>query len=209
MFNKIYFKKIKDKFSRTYFTSIKNSGFVSGFTIVEMLISISLFSFVMLGTTSVLLTSIDANRKSQGLKISIDNLSLALESVTRNLRTGTKYSSSYGNGNCSGSGPSAGKTGISFLDQRGFSTHYRLNAGAIEVSKDGGGNFSAMTTPEINIERLCFYITGSSASDDIQARVLVSIGGVVSSNTASGSKTKTLTRFDIQTFVSQRLLDQI
>ena len=55
----------------------------AGFSLAELIVSIALFSFVMLATSSVLLSVVDADHKAQGLKTAIDNVSLSLESMSR------------------------------------------------------------------------------------------------------------------------------
>ena len=176
----------------------------SGFTLVEMLISIALFSFVMLATASVLLTVVDANRKSQGLKSVIDNLSLTIESIGRNLRTGSDYQ-------CGGVGGRDCRTNpesiLAFTNHTGQTVTYCFFNGAIRI----GGSFcnassDPMTAPEITIEHLNFYVDGTESTNE-QPKVLITIGGVVNSRTAPGVKAKTSSRFDIETMVSQRLPD--
>ena len=180
--------------------------FTAGFTLIEMIVSIALFSFVMLAVTTVLLSVVDANHKAQGLKSSMNNLSLALESMTRNLRTGKIYSVAGFNG-CSG----GGSTGIDFIDHASVATRYSLGSsgnggGAILLTKSGN-LLGPMTALEINIDRLCFYVSGQSTADLFQPQVLITIGGVVSDKTAIGAKVKTRSRFDIETLVSQRFPD--
>ena len=189
---------------------MKNNNRQKAFTLVEMLVSIAIFSFVMVATTSVLLSVVDANHKAQGLKTAIDDLSLALESMTRNLRTGSQYVDVIGpfsSGNCQ----SPGQTGIMFVGHDGVSTQYYLQGNAIEISKQNQvtGNYSPsdMTAPEIKIDRLCFYISGADPNDKVQPRILITLGGVVSPTTVAGAQLKTTSRFDIQAFVSQRLPD--
>lgn len=170
---------------------------------MEMIVSIALFSFVMITTTSVLLSVVDADHKAQGLKTTINNVSLTLESVARNLRTGFSYSTT---GFLQGGCPAGGTQGVSFTNQYGSNTRYQLTGGTIQVAK-AGGNFVSMTAPEITIDRFCFYVLGASPTDALQPKILVTVGGVVNIASAPGARTKTTSRFDIQTLVSQRLPD--
>ncbi len=175
-----------------------------GFTLLEMVVSIALFSFVMLAMTSVLLSVVDADHKAQGLKSSMNNLSLALESMARNLRTGTSYTlgAPSGNGNC----PSPGSNLLSFSDHTQAFTTYKLDdEGSISVTKSPSGLRNAITAPEIIVDRLCFYAVGADTMDLLQPRILLTVGGFV--NNVSGKKDRTKSRFDIQTMVSQRVLD--
>jgi len=58
----------------------------NGFTLIEMLVAVSLFVFVMLIGVGVLLSIIDANRKARALSSVMNNLNFALESMSRNIR---------------------------------------------------------------------------------------------------------------------------
>lgn len=62
-----------------------------GFTIIEVIVSVSLFITVMVVSTSALLAIIDANKKSQSVRAVLDSLTLAVENMTRDIRTGTQY----------------------------------------------------------------------------------------------------------------------
>jgi len=182
----------------------KVASFCRGFTLVEMLVSIALFSFIMMATTSVLLSVVDANHKAQGLKTTIDNLSMVIESMARNLRTGRDYTPLAGASLCNSG---TGATGIQFKDHLNRTIQYRLDAGVIEISKDIGVTYTAITAPEIVIDRLCFHIGGIVPSDNIQPNILITIGGIVNPATVVGAKQRTTSHFDLQTFVTQRIPD--
>jgi prepilin-type N-terminal cleavage/methylation domain-containing protein len=62
-----------------------------GFTLVEIIVSISIFLIVAVVALGALLKIIDANKKSQGLKTAMSNINFALESMSRELRVGTHY----------------------------------------------------------------------------------------------------------------------
>lgn len=62
-----------------------------GFTLVELMVSLSIFSIVMVISTGTLLIMIDINAKAQALYTSTTNLSFALDSMTREIRTGYHY----------------------------------------------------------------------------------------------------------------------
>src|SRR4051812_11444285 len=62
-----------------------------GFTLIEMLVSITLFSVVMVMALGALLSLSVADRRAEALKSSIDNLTFALDSMSRAIRTGNTY----------------------------------------------------------------------------------------------------------------------
>lgn len=185
----------------------------NGFTLIEMLVAVSLFVFVMLIGVGVLLSIIDANRKARALSSVMNNLNFALESMSRNIRVGTKYHCEENAGivppnidtpkDCNPGKLFAfemsGGNPLNPNDQ----IIYRINydGTGIEMSKNGGANFVGITAEEVVIEDFSFYVSGSSASDNYQPKVVMTVKGFV------GVKEKIKTKFNLQTMVSQRALD--
>jgi prepilin-type N-terminal cleavage/methylation domain-containing protein len=62
-----------------------------GFTLIEMLVAVGLFSVVMLVAVSVILSIIGNNRKAQGINNVVNNLNFAIESMVRDMKTGYLY----------------------------------------------------------------------------------------------------------------------
>jgi len=78
------------------FSKIPNTNTVvvqksMGFTLVEVLVSMSLFTIVVTMSMGTLLVLIDANAKQQNIQTAMTNLSFALDSMTREIRTGYSY----------------------------------------------------------------------------------------------------------------------
>ncbi len=147
-----------------------------GYTLVELMIAIGLFAFVMTLTSGAYLMMIGVTRKTQGIVTGIDNLAFALESMTRTIRTGGSY-------NCGGIGDcSSGAGTFSVENAEGVTVTYALgsqsngsqNVGAITA------NGVSLTSPSINVTDLTFYSTGTSSSDALQPQVRISASGVVS-----------------------------
>src|ERR1039458_2601710 len=55
----------------------------SGFTLVEMMVSIAIFMVVAVVAVAALLKIVDANRKSQTLQDAVNNINFAMDSITR------------------------------------------------------------------------------------------------------------------------------
>jgi len=71
-----------------------------GFTLVEIIVSLMIFSIVAVVALAALVKIIDANKKAQTIQDAVTNLSFTLDSMSRELRTGSKLdcqSSSNGN----------------------------------------------------------------------------------------------------------------
>jgi prepilin-type N-terminal cleavage/methylation domain-containing protein len=63
----------------------------SGFTLIEMIVSLGLFSLVVTVAVGALLMLVATNRQLQSEQSVMTNLSFALDSMTREIRTGTHY----------------------------------------------------------------------------------------------------------------------
>lgn len=70
---------------------MKNSLTQSGFTLVEMIVSLALFSIVITIAVGSLLVIVASNEQLQDEQSVMTNLSFALDSMTREIRTGTDY----------------------------------------------------------------------------------------------------------------------
>lgn len=182
-----------------------------GFTLVELMVSLSIFIIVVLAAVGSLYTVNNASRKVQAMRSVLDNLNFAVESLSRTIRTSNSVV-------CGGSLNDTGYPNCPFSEQRDSTmllvdstigdralVEYRLGFypngnGAIQKRVQESGlwtNWISLTSPEINIEKLLFYVDGASESDSLQTSVAVFIKG---SATAGGS----VAPFSIQTYLSQR-----
>lgn len=62
-----------------------------GFTLIEMIVSLAVFSIVITVSVGALLVLVATNEQLQGEQSVMTNLSFALDSMTREIRTGTSY----------------------------------------------------------------------------------------------------------------------
>ena len=175
---------------RCNFKKNKNTG---GYLLVEMLVSLTIFAFVVTASATALLAIMDANSKSQAMRVIMDNLNISVENMSRTIRVGT----SYRGGDASGDSCDLNCPQIFFNDQFGNGVSYYLTGTSIHRIQNG--NDIAITAPEAIVQNLNFSIRGTGL-DDGQPRVLMVIGGQAG---IAGS----VTPFTIQTSVSQRQLD--
>lgn len=63
----------------------------SGFSLVELIVALAVFSIVLTITVGALLMLVGTNQQLQGEQSMMTNLSFALDSMTREIRTGTRY----------------------------------------------------------------------------------------------------------------------
>ncbi|MDE2021326.1 MAG: type II secretion system protein [Patescibacteria group bacterium] len=146
-----------------------------GYTLVELIVAVGLFALVMVLASGAYLIMIGANRQAQSVSTGINNLSFALESMTRTIRTGSGY-------NCAGIGDCVGGTSFSLLDENGATVTYSLVGSSIQ--KNTAGVLSTLTDPSVTVSSLTFYAYGTkptTAGDYRQARVTIIVSGTVSS----------------------------
>ncbi len=177
----------------------------SGFSLVELMVATGLFATVMALATGAYLLMINVSRETQAVATGINNLSYALEYMSRNIMTGRAYQA------CPD-----GDISFAFTNATGQRARYSLVAGAIHetLDTDRDGTLAdetsvAITEPLVTIDALSFTCTGTyprtSASggttDAIQANVRLGITGRVS---AGPEKERTLY---VQTLVTMRAPD--
>lgn len=164
-----------------------------GFTLVEMIVSVAIFSVVMIIAVGALLAVVGANKKAQAMKAVTNNLNFAVESMSRGIRTGYGYS--CGEDGCNGSNI------FTFTDQKGRQIIYQHNSANKSIlRKIDAGSPVAITASEISVERLGFYGSGLGVGDGKHPRVLIQIGGYMD----AGKNRET---FDIETMVAERFPD--
>lgn len=180
-----------------------------GFTLIELLVSVAIFSVVVVIALGALLAMAEADRKAQTLKTIVNNLNFSLESMSRTIRTGYDYHCAASNGqDCVNGGSSLYFTGADgrayvyvFENSSGSACNQAAPVGCILRSVASSG-LIPLTSPEVIIEDMKFYVLGSVRSDAIQPRVTIILSGYV--NFKDGQKS----RFNIQTTVTQRIYDQ-
>jgi prepilin-type N-terminal cleavage/methylation domain-containing protein len=145
-----------------------------GYTLIELIVAVGLFAIVMLLASGAYLMMISLNRHAQGIATGINNLSFAVETMTRSIRTGSLYSCG-GLGDCPG-----GASSFSFMDTNGLTVSYSLADSAIQETIDGSAR--TLTDPSVTVSSLTFYVvgTGKPPGDYQQPRVTATMSGTVS-----------------------------
>lgn len=150
-----------------------NTERMRGFTLVELIVAIGLFAVVMTIAAGAYLLMLNQNRQAESVATGINNLSFALESMSRNIRTGSDYD--CGSGDC----PS-GLASFSFSNVNGDTVTYRLFGSTIQV-KTGSGSYVDLTDSTVEIASLMFYVVGTDKPprDYVQPHVTMVVYGTV------------------------------
>ncbi|MEK7144402.1 MAG: prepilin-type N-terminal cleavage/methylation domain-containing protein [Patescibacteria group bacterium] len=175
----------------------------NGYTLIELVVAVGLFALVMTLASGAYLLMIDLNRQAQGIATGVDNLSFALETMTRSIRTGTAYRCGTlgSEGDCPG-----GANSFSFTDASGADITYAHGFQADEVTGAIVKNGTIiLTDPSVSVSSLMFYVSGTAtvaSADFAQPYVTIIISGTVS----SGPR-KTPQVFTVETGATMRGID--
>lgn len=197
----------------------------AGFTLVEMMITIGLFTVIMTIGIGAILGVNSTQRKTQGMRAVVDSLSFVMEDMARSMRLGELFyckqgisAISFADVNNQATNDGSQCPSISFepyWDRQPVETNNQIvyyiteiDGRGVIIKKDNTNtsfstsSWSVITPPEIDIDtnRSGFYVTNSGAGDNLQPRIKIVLTGSVR---LAGSETE----FNMQTTVSQRLLD--
>ena len=191
---------------------------IRAFTLIEIMVAVSIFTVVMMVGVGALLTMVQVNKRAQGINSVMNNLNAAIEQMSRSIRVGSTY---YCGDSSVAPSPltlsqtrdcaASGGLLLAFEPTNGDPTNindqtvYRLNGTQLERSLGSGANgtWVSLTAPEVIISSFKFYVTGSTpllGGDTAQPRVLMIVKGTA---TVQGGPTE----FTVQSSVTQRLID--
>lgn len=131
----------------------------TGFTLIEIMVAVSIFVIVAFIVTSTLMAILDAGRRANKIRLIVDNMNFALDSMTYKLKFGDP--------------PNLSGNTLDFIDRE--TQHISYCRG--DISVDGStigtifkcdntfncGNFNGckpIITPEIDVGKLQFKLTG-------------------------------------------------
>ncbi len=193
----------------------------AGFTLIEMLVSLALFTIVATIAVGTLLVLINGNSRVVGEQSVMTGLTFALDSMSREIRTGTDYycgsiaqvsgasvtGSSTNVSNCT-----SGNVAFSFREagesitggsSQGRIAYYFSNN--MIYRKVGTGTPVPIIGDDVRVTSARFVVTGSekltaNLTDKVQPIVTLVMTAVASSSDG-------LSPFTVQTTVTQRALD--
>jgi prepilin-type N-terminal cleavage/methylation domain-containing protein len=154
----------------------------SGFTLIEMLVSLALYTIVVTTSVGSLLVLIETNGRLVGEQAVMSSLTFAMDSMTREIRTGKSYYCESAT-NLKAAPPATtatrictgGDAGISFVEAGSSITgtantriayYYEVvsNVGTL-YRRIGNSTPTAMTGNDIDITAARFFVTGADPLD--------------------------------------------
>ncbi len=192
-----------------------------GFTLVEVLVAISLFALVMITVLDVLLQFGAVHKRSLSSHEAYDNIGFTMETMSRNILLGYNYhcgsTGTIGSPQDCGAGLSSNF--IAFEGQDGDVSNstdqviYCLDTVSHQVLRSTIGssagacsianaNYVPISSQNLQVDDLKFFVSGTSPSDNFQPKATIVVSGVTKL-----PKTQLNTSFFFETTVSQRILD--
>lgn len=138
-----------------------------GFTIVELLVSIAIFSVVTSFGVSVFVRSLRAQRSVVSLISASDNASLAIESIARELRRGRDFETE-----------SNGGPWLRFINAEQKEIEYWFNNTDTEheiMRSENGGTPYPVTAKNIIVKNAHFFVQNDLQNRTIMPRITMSI----------------------------------
>ena len=169
---------------------------LTGFTLLEMIVAIGVFSIAVLIAVSSFLSLQSSEKKIQSSVNIQNNLRFALEIMAKDIRTGESYHCGADSGVQPLDCPS-GASSLTFKNTLGQTVIYRKINSSIQKSSDGGVVFQPLTSSDITVDDLTFYVVGAPSNENLQPRVLITLK-------ASSLVGASINEFNLETSVSQR-----
>ncbi len=187
-----------------------------GFTLIELMVASSIFAMIMLVCIGALIVTLNTAKNSRALRVAMDNVNFAMESMTRSLRMGTSYycaeagsqvpmrDNKEENQDCENGG-----TFIAFVPQLpdehfsriGYQIVKRENEDTHTLKRCDGSTQPAtcvdIVSSDVDIHKLNFIVKGSDETDGVQASVYMMVQGSIMIKGKAND-------FSIQTLASQR-----
>lgn len=195
-----------------------------GFTLIEVMISMSIFTILTTVGIGSVLAAINQHRIAENQRTVMDNLNFVMEDMARNIRLGTNMRcvldagettpplDSSGNivpQSCPGSPGVTGSNKVVFRDQNGNQLMYVISIPTpgptpvqIIKQRDAASTAQVITPPEVVIDwfKSGFTVRGAEPNDLAQPTVVIRLAGKIVYKGV-------ISNFAIETTVTLRALD--
>ena len=186
-----------------------------GFTLVELLVAVALFSILMSIAAGGFVRALRSEREVSAMMAAESNVNLALEQMAREMRTGYLFCHDPGaaspNADCAScSVVVSGQTqtwtcpNIEFYDANGEQVEYSLDENNVlerSDSAENNGVAEPLTSDNVSVTDLSFTIFGNIEGDHWNPRITIAIGAQPNDNTVTWSTA------NLETTVEARSID--
>lgn len=175
-----------------------------GFTLVEILVAVAIFSIIIGIASATLLSGLQAQRKTLATGELLDQTSYALEYMSRHLRMAKKELAAPGCLSQNGLNYeiTRGGKGLKFINYRDLCQEFFLDKNTNQLKESKGGLEEFLTSAELEIRAFNIKLVGESQADLNQPKVTIFL-----EVKGRGQKPEERPEIKIQTTISQRALD--
>jgi len=182
----------------------------NGTSLIEFVVSMSIFTTVLMATTGAYFSYSTGSRKSFASQNVIDEGRFILDTMSKEMRTGKDFLQCTIN---TGGAETVDYTCINFTDAENNIIKYMLknksiqkttSTPAISPGTPGTTTENSITSDQIKVDRLNFIIVGNIPNDTLQPKVTISLK---LSNLNDSGKSELNSSIELQTTISQRQKD--
>jgi len=166
-----------------------------GFTVIEMIVAIGIFTLVAVAAVSALASVIDANERSSSLAQANNSLDFSLQTMVREIRNGFAYGCDASDGSVTETCNNSEEFG--FINTDRDKVGYKRN-GNDQIVRTINGKDEIITPSQVTVTHLQFDVIGADSKQQ-QSRVIITARVEAS----SGDNSETV---NLQTTATQRLL---
>ncbi len=167
----------------------------SGFTIVELMITMGLFVIVVSIAVGGVVNALRTQRQIAAFIGANTNTTLSLEQAAREIRTGFDFCTGALNIPCDGGT-------LRFTNAKNEAIVYRYNAASQAFERQmSGGAFQSLVSDTVSVRSVAFVLTGNLPTDGLPPRITISIGVTPKGTGLAGNI------INFQTTISARRLD--
>lgn len=183
-------------------STISNQQF-RAFTLVELLVAVSIFSLSVAVASGLFVSALKAQRKSLASQELQDQTGFVMEYMSRALRMARKEFNSPACLSKNGLNfeLTHGKNGIKFVNYQGVCQEFFLDGGVLKESKTGYSSSLPLTSARVSVAAFDIALLGQDQADDVQPVVTFFLR--IQGRGSGASRPE----IEIQTTVSQRNLD--
>jgi len=173
----------------------------SAFTLMEMLVSLTLFMVVTTIAVGSFTVVLRGQRHALAVQATQDNASVLIESMARDIRTGFNFTIPAGN--IIPGSPGIHGTALAFTNDEGVAVVYRLNNANLERSSNGGVSFQQISATKVLLTNFRFVLQGTTPGDNRQPTITI-----IARFENIGIRPEEQVAIDISTTLTQRELDE-
>jgi prepilin-type N-terminal cleavage/methylation domain-containing protein len=173
-----------------------------GFLLIELLVAIALFSIIVVIAVGGFVNALKTQRQVTSLFTAESNLDIAMEQMTREIRTGSSFCGGQDE-TCSCtpfSGTEEVCSDLKFTDAEGEDVDYALQNGVLEESVNGAAPEN-ITGGNVAVKYFNFILFGNDPGDHWNPRITMVLGITPGDAALSGNT------LNLQTTVSARQID--